>query len=166
MPTLILPITNDGSIVEALVGPSHQRTMALLALKQPVPPPVRVRLLIDTGATSTSISQGLLISLKLVTTGTVQLHTASSAGIPVDCEQYDVSLVYGFEKAGVLRDANDDKTVIPMLDRPAYHELKTGSLIFAGMIPKLDNAFEALDKGVKKVIIADIMKWMVCIQYR
>lgn len=94
MPTLILPITNDGSIVEALVGPSHQRTMALLALKQPVPPPVRVRLLVDTGATSTSISQGLLVSLNLVTTGTVQLHTASSAGIPLECEQYDVSLVF------------------------------------------------------------------------
>lgn len=66
---------------------------------------------------------------------------------------YDVSLVYGFEKAGVLRDAEKDETLIPAIDPPLYSKLKMDNIIFAGMIPKLDNAFSAIDKGVKKVII-------------
>ncbi len=66
---------------------------------------------------------------------------------------YEVSLIYGFEKAGVLRDAEDDNTVIPEIDKSYYEELKTDNIIFAGMIPKLDNAFEAIRRGVNKVII-------------
>jgi acetylglutamate kinase len=66
---------------------------------------------------------------------------------------YEVSLVYGFEKAGVLHDAEKDETLIPEIDPSLYLKLKADNLIFAGMIPKLDNAFSAIDKGVKKVII-------------
>ncbi len=72
---------------------------------------------------------------------------------------YDVTLIYSFEKAGVLLDVNDDNSVIPVLNSKYYHELKSplpgggGARIFAGMIPKLDNAFAALNSGVKKVII-------------
>jgi acetylglutamate kinase len=53
----------------------------------------------------------------------------------------------------VLRDANDDTTVISRIDRETYRELKESRAIFAGMIPKLDNAFAALQSGVRKVII-------------
>lgn len=66
---------------------------------------------------------------------------------------YDVQLIYSFEKSGVLLDANDDNTVIPSINPTYYQQLKTEQKIFAGMIPKLDNAFAALHKGVKKVII-------------
>ncbi len=66
---------------------------------------------------------------------------------------YDVSLVYGFEKAGVLMDAERDETVIPEIYPENYAKLKSENVIFAGMIPKLDNAFAAINKGVKKVII-------------
>jgi acetylglutamate kinase len=66
---------------------------------------------------------------------------------------YDVSLVYTFEKAGVLMDVNDETTAINKLNKKYYSELKAGGKIFAGMLPKLDNAFAALDSGVKKVII-------------
>jgi acetylglutamate kinase len=66
---------------------------------------------------------------------------------------YDVSLVYSFEKSGVLLDADDDDTVIPTLNKSYYQQLKAGEKIFAGMLPKLDNAFAALNSGVKKVII-------------
>jgi len=66
---------------------------------------------------------------------------------------YQVQLIYSFEKSGVLLDANDDKTVIPSLNPVYYSQLKTEQKIFAGMIPKLDNAFTALNSGVKKVII-------------
>ena len=66
---------------------------------------------------------------------------------------YDVQLIYSFEKSGVLLDANDDTTVIPEIKPSYYLQLKSENKIFAGMIPKLDNAFAALKSGVGKVII-------------
>lgn len=66
---------------------------------------------------------------------------------------YEVHLIYSFEKAGVLLDANDDATVIKTITPPSYKMLKEKQVIFAGMIPKLDNAFTAIDKGVHRVII-------------
>ena len=66
---------------------------------------------------------------------------------------FDISLVYSFEKSGVLLDAEDDATVIRRIGPAYYQELKDQKLIFAGMIPKLDNAFAALRSGVGKVII-------------
>ena len=70
---------------------------------------------------------------------------------------YDCHLVFTFEKEGVLLDVDDPATLIPKLDRRYYKELKEPldgkSRIFAGMIPKLDNAFAALDNGVSEVII-------------
>ncbi len=67
--------------------------------------------------------------------------------------EFDVTLVYSFEKNGVLLDINDDKSVIPSINPTSYKELKAREKIFAGMIPKLDNAFTALESGVSKVII-------------
>ena len=75
-----------------------------------------------------------------------ELARALSAG-------FDVSLVYSFEKSGVLLDADNDATVINRIGPAYYQELKDKQLIFAGMIPKLDNAFAALRSGVGKVII-------------
>ena len=66
---------------------------------------------------------------------------------------FTTSLVYSFEKSGVLLDANDDSSVIPTINPGYYQELKQQQRIFAGMIPKLDNAFSALKSGVHKVII-------------
>jgi len=66
---------------------------------------------------------------------------------------FDISLVYSFEKSGVLLDADNDATVINRIGPAYYQELKDKKLIFAGMIPKLDNAFAALRSGVGKVII-------------
>lgn len=66
---------------------------------------------------------------------------------------YNVELIYTFEKSGVLMDANDENSVIAELDHDHYQKLKREEKIFAGMIPKLDNSFEALNNGVKKVII-------------
>jgi acetylglutamate kinase len=66
---------------------------------------------------------------------------------------YDVQLIYSFEKDGVLLDVNDPASVIKKINADYYQELKTEGKIFAGMIPKLDNAFTALSSGVKKVII-------------
>ena len=68
-------------------------------------------------------------------------------------EIYSVQLVYSFEKPGVLMDANDDASLIKEINPTSYKQLKESGAIFAGMIPKLDNAFAALDNGVEKVII-------------
>ena len=69
------------------------------------------------------------------------------------CNDYDLQLIYSFEKSGVLLDTNDEATVIPSINPSYYQQLKSKEKIFAGMIPKLDNAFTALHSGVKKVII-------------
>ncbi len=66
---------------------------------------------------------------------------------------YQTELIYSFEKNGVLLDVNDENSVIPQISAAYYAELKKKQLIFAGMIPKLDNAFAALQKSVTKVII-------------
>lgn len=66
---------------------------------------------------------------------------------------YNVTLIYSFEKSGVLLDVEDEGSVITQIN-PAYYEaLKASDKIFAGMLPKLDNAFAALQSGVGKVII-------------
>jgi acetylglutamate kinase len=67
--------------------------------------------------------------------------------------EYEVKLIYSFEKAGVLLDAADENTVINSINPAYYKQLKNEEKIFAGMIPKLDNAFAALNSGVNKVII-------------
>lgn len=67
--------------------------------------------------------------------------------------RYDVSLVYCFEKRGVLRDENDDCSVIAEISRPRFVELRAQGVIQGGMIPKLENAFDAIRHGVREVII-------------
>jgi len=68
---------------------------------------------------------------------------------------YKVSLVFCFEKAGVLADPNNDNTVIERIDLATYAELKGIGIITDGMIPKLDNCFNALNKGVNEVQITN-----------
>lgn len=66
---------------------------------------------------------------------------------------FDVTLTFCFEKPGVLADENDDSSVIQKIGRTAYQKLRDRNIIAGGMIPKLDNAFKALDSGVKEVVI-------------
>lgn len=66
---------------------------------------------------------------------------------------FDVTLVYCFEKRGVLRDENDDNSVIPQITRADFEQLVADGVVQGGMIPKLENAFEALRAGVSQVII-------------
>ena len=67
--------------------------------------------------------------------------------------KYSTSLVYCFEKDGVLADPDDDSSVIPLITRESYKDLLKKGKIVGGMIPKLDNAFAALEAGVAKVLI-------------
>ena len=67
--------------------------------------------------------------------------------------QYAVELHFCFEKRGVLADVNDDNSVIANITLTDYAELKESGIIADGMLPKLENAFDALQLGVDKVII-------------
>ena len=66
---------------------------------------------------------------------------------------YAVELHFCFEKNGVLADVNDNQSVIPKITIASYAGLKQQGVIAAGMLPKLENAFDALSYGVEKVII-------------
>ena len=68
-------------------------------------------------------------------------------------KHYDTTLVYCFEKKGVLFDETDDNSVIPTITPALFEQYKNKGIIQGGMIPKLENAFNALQNGVKKVII-------------
>lgn len=66
---------------------------------------------------------------------------------------FDVTLVYAFEKAGVLQDPNDDNSVIPVINKQLYQQYVEKGIISGGMMPKIENALAAIDAGVHRVII-------------
>ncbi|HBK70540.1 MAG TPA: acetylglutamate kinase [Flavobacteriaceae bacterium] len=68
---------------------------------------------------------------------------------------YDVVLTYCFEKNGVLKDVDDNNSVIENINSETYKQLKKENVIFEGMLPKLDNCFNALQKGVSKIVIGN-----------
>jgi acetylglutamate kinase len=68
-------------------------------------------------------------------------------------EVFDVTLTYCFEKQGVLMDSEDDSSVITEINETLYNKLKEEKVIHSGMIPKLDNCFNSLSRGVQKIKI-------------
>lgn len=62
-------------------------------------------------------------------------------------------LWFCFEKAGVLKDVDDPNSIIRSITAPVYAELKESGVVNKGMLPKIDNAFKAIDAGVKDVTI-------------
>ena len=68
-------------------------------------------------------------------------------------KHFDVTLMYCFEKKGVLKDEKDDDSVIAEITRPLFDQYVKEGIIQGGMIPKLENSFEAIAAGVKNVII-------------
>lgn len=66
---------------------------------------------------------------------------------------YDVTLIYSFEKKGVLSNPDNDNSVIPTITRADFERYKADGTISGGMLPKIENALSAIDKGVNRVII-------------
>ena len=66
---------------------------------------------------------------------------------------FDVTLVFCFEKKGVLRSEDDDDSVIPQITPEEFKQYVADGVIQGGMIPKLENSFEALNAGVSEVVI-------------
>lgn len=74
-------------------------------------------------------------------------------------DRYDVTLLYCFEKSGVLRDPDDDGSLIPVITPADFESFVADGTISGGMIPKLENALQAVAAGIRQVIItrADAM---------
>ena len=66
---------------------------------------------------------------------------------------FEVTLIFSFEKKGVLSNPDDDNSVIPVITKNDFKEYVEKGVISGGMIPKLENAFNAINGGVEKVII-------------
>ena len=66
---------------------------------------------------------------------------------------YDVTLVFAFEKPGVLQNPDDDSSVIPVITRSDFERYKADGTISGGMLPKIENALGAVEAGVSRVII-------------
>jgi len=66
---------------------------------------------------------------------------------------YDCFLYYCFEKKGVLKDIKDDNSVLSEINLATYQKMRSENQVYAGMIPKIDTAFEAVKNGVKEVFI-------------
>jgi acetylglutamate kinase len=74
---------------------------------------------------------------------------------------YDVRLIYCFEKKGVLKDINNEEEVVHFMDEAVYQKLMDEQVLTEGILPKLENAFNAIDQGVKEVLIGhanDVVK--------
>lgn len=66
---------------------------------------------------------------------------------------FDVTLIYSFEHAGVLADPEDEASLIPHITKESFARLKDDGIVSGGMIPKIENALEAIANGVKQVVI-------------
>ncbi|WP_313374191.1 acetylglutamate kinase [Chishuiella sp.] len=108
------------------------------------------QLLIDNGITPvvcaiTHDGNGLLLN--------TNADTIASAIAVALANKNEIELNFVFDKIGVLRDVNDDSTLIPKINENLYLQLKEEGVIFEGMIPKLDNSFNVIKSGVKNVCL-------------
>ena len=66
---------------------------------------------------------------------------------------FDIRLIYCFEKNGILKSIEDENSVIDVLTKSTYQQLLSENKLFAGILPKIENAFAAIDSGVREVVI-------------
>ena len=114
---------------------------------------------VDTSVLSDLIARGVVpVLAPLTCDGAGHLLNTNADTIAAEAakalaERFDVTLVYCFEKKGVLADPSDEESVIPLITRSSYPGLLASGIVSGGMVPKLDNAFAALDAGVSAVRI-------------
>ena len=110
----------------------------------------KIKLLIDGGITPvmaplTHDGQGNILNTNA---DTIASETAKALAA-----LYDVTLIYSFEKKGVLSNPDDDDSVIPVITHTDFNKYVADGTIAGGMIPKIENALAAVDAGVKQVVI-------------
>lgn len=79
--------------------------------------------------------------------------TIASEAAKALSKHFDVTLMYCFERSGVLMDANDDNSVIPSITASEFQKLVDDGIVQGGMLPKLENSFAAIKAGVSSVVI-------------
>lgn len=79
--------------------------------------------------------------------------TMASETAKAIAQEHDVTLIFSFEKRGVLSNPDDDNSVIPLITPELFEHYKADGTISGGMLPKIENALNALNAGVKKVVI-------------
>lgn len=89
---------------------------------------------------------------QLLNTNADTIASSIASALAVD---YDVTLTYCFEKNGVLRDPDDPASVIREMRKADFERYREDEIVSGGMIPKLENAFNAIDAGVNKVVITN-----------
>ncbi len=73
-------------------------------------------------------------------------------------KMYDVTLIFCFEKEGVLKDQNNEDSLIPLITPEDFEKLSSQGIISDGMLPKIENALKAIASGVSKVNITKVTK--------
>lgn len=111
----------------------------------------RLRALIETGITPimaplTHDGEGNILNTNADTIASETAKALAAVG-------YDVTLIYSFEKKGVLSNPDDDDSVIPVITHEDYKRYVADGTVSGGMMPKIENALAAVDAGVGKVII-------------
>lgn len=121
---LVLNAQRTGLLVDVYVGLSAARRAALYKQGLPCPPPVQTTLIIDTGADSTMIDEGLVRTLQLTPTSQARVLTTQSRGVPEPCDVYDVELEV------INRTGNPSWRIQPLqvLARP-LHNLSIGGML-------------------------------------
>jgi hypothetical protein len=93
MPHFTITFTQGAPIINLAISVSSARRAALVALNAPIPALQNVRGLVDTGASHTCVDPTVLEALQLQPTGSVPMHTPSTAGVPMTADTYDVGLL-------------------------------------------------------------------------
>ena len=141
----------DGNVIRTIKRPVHTVDYGFVGDILPSS--------VDTDTVATLVEAGLTPVFSAIThDGRGQLlntnaDTIAAALAVALSARYATSLVYCFEKRGVLRDVNDESSVIPEIRSAEFEHLRTSGVIADGMVPKLQNAFEAIGKGVQEVCI-------------
>jgi acetylglutamate kinase len=139
IPATKRPVTKEG-IDFGFVGDVNTKELGISNLK----------LMVDNGLTViiaplTHDGKGQILNTNADT-------IASSVAVALSAI-YDVRLIYCFEKKGVLENVDDENSTIRLITKDIYEQLKEDNKLFDGILPKIDNAFAAIDSGVKEVLI-------------
>lgn len=111
-----------------------------------------LKMLIDAGAVPVFCALTHDGMGQMLNTNADTIASALAAALAVE---YDVTLTFCFEKPGVLADPDDETSVIREIRREDFERMCEDGTVSDGMIPKLDNAFSAIDAGVNKVVITN-----------
>jgi predicted aspartyl protease len=92
LPYFTIQVSPQGPIIDAFIGVSEAKRLALESAGQPVPPLHQIRALIDTGASCTCLDPSVIMALALTPTGNTAMNTPTTGNQPKTCNTYDVSL--------------------------------------------------------------------------